>query len=70
MNRIYKSPEDLPATLNAEDVALYLGLSRAGAYNLINSSDFPTLRIGKRLIVPKQAFIRWVEEKTGTQREA
>lgn len=70
MDRIFKSYEDLPATLNAGDIAQFLGLSKAGAYNLVNSSGFPTLKIGKRLVVPKQAFIRWVEENTGTQREA
>ncbi len=27
--------------------------------------DFPTLRIGSRIIVPKEKFIQWVEQNTG-----
>lgn len=26
---------------------------------------FPALRIGSRIVIPKEAFIRWVEEHTG-----
>ncbi len=61
----FKSIEDLPATLNAENVAKYLGISRVGGYNLLNSDGFPTLRIGKRMVVTKEAFINWVKENTG-----
>ena len=56
MNNNY---ENLPAVLNANQ------LSRAGAYQLLNTGTFPTLRIGKRLLVPKDKLIDWIEQNTG-----
>lgn len=61
----YKSIEDLPATLNAEIIANYLGISRVSGYNLLNSEGFPTLRIGKRMVVTKEAFMNWIKTNTG-----
>ena len=37
----YKSYEDLPLFLNAELVAQVLGISLAGAYDLLHSEGFP-----------------------------
>jgi predicted DNA-binding transcriptional regulator AlpA len=65
MKTKYKTLDELPVTLSATDVAETLGLSRAGAYNLINSRGFPTLQIGSRKIVPKQKFIEWINQHTG-----
>lgn len=61
----YTSIDQLPVTLNASHVAAVLGISRSNAYNLLHASDFPTLRIGKRLLVPKADFIRWMDRQTG-----
>ncbi|MCF2620645.1 helix-turn-helix domain-containing protein, partial [Oscillibacter valericigenes] len=60
MNNNY---ENLPAVLNANQLAAALGISRAGAYQLLNTGTFPTLRIGKRLLVPKDKLIDWIEQK-------
>ena len=38
-----------------------LGISRANAYNLMRSKGFPTLKIGKRMIVPKDKLIAWID---------
>ena len=62
MNKNY---ENLPAVLNANQLAAALGISRAGAYRLLNTGRFPTLRIGKRLLVPKDKLIDWIEQNTG-----
>ena len=64
MVREYKSFEELPVALNAVDVAKALGLSRVGAYNLMNSEGFPTLKVGKRLIVSKENFVRWINQNS------
>ena len=32
---------------------------------LMHEKDFPSMRIGSRLIVPKEKFKTWVDEKTG-----
>ena len=36
-----------------------------GAYQLLNTGTFPTLRIGKRLLVPKDKLVEWIEQNTG-----
>lgn len=61
MNEI-RSYDDLPLTLSADDVAAVLGISRTNAYALLHREDFPTLKIGKRLLVPRDRFIRWIDE--------
>ena len=62
MNNNY---ENLPAVLNANQLAAALGISRAGAYQLLTTGAVPTLRIGKRLLVPKDKLIDWIERNTG-----
>ena len=59
----YKSYEDLPLFLNAETVSKVIAPS--SAYELLHEKDFPSLRIGSRIVVPKESFIQWVNEHTG-----
>lgn len=63
MSTNYTSYEQLPLALNAEEVAQVLGISRANAYTLMHSKSFPTLTIGKRLVVPKDKLLVWMEEQ-------
>ena len=60
----YTSLEQLPVALSAEDVAQVLGISRANAYLLMHSKGFPTLQIGKRMTVPKDKLIEWIDKHT------
>lgn len=60
----YKSYDDLPLFLNAEQVAQVLGIAPSSAYELMHELEFPTLHIGNRMVVPKEKFIAWVEEHT------
>ena len=63
MTTTYTSLEQLPITLKADEVAQVLGISRANAYVLMHSADFPTLRIGKRMVVPKDKLIEWINKQ-------
>ncbi len=65
----YKTYADLPLYLNAKTIAEVLGVSSATSYELLHESDFPTLKIGNRIVVPKEQFIQWVEKHItgGTQ---
>ncbi len=56
-------PAQLPMALNAAQVAATLGISRAGAYNLMRSKGFPTLFIGKRMVVPKDKLLAWMNDQ-------
>lgn len=61
---IYKSYDDLPLFLNAAMVAQVLGISEVSSYELMHEKDFPVLKIGSRMVVPKEKFIAWVEQNT------
>ena len=61
---IYKSYDDLPLFLNAAMVAQVLGISAASSYEKKKKKDFPVLKIGSRMVVPKEKFIAWVEQNT------
>lgn len=61
---VCKSYGELPLFLNAKMVAQLLGVSPSSAYELIHEEGFPTLRVGSRMVVPKEKFIQWVERNT------
>ena len=61
MTTTYTSYNQLPLSLNANDIAAVLGISRANAYTLIRAKGFPTIFIGKRMIVPRDKFIEWMD---------
>mgnify|MGYP005972486961 CR=1 FL=1 len=61
----YNSYDDLPLFLNADMVAKVLGVSSSTSYELMHEPGFPVLRIGNRMVVPKEQFIQWVKEHTG-----
>ena len=61
---VYKSYDELPLMLSVPEVAAVLGISRAGAYELVRSDSFPALKIGCRIVVPKEKFIGWVNAQT------
>ena len=65
----FKDYSELPLFLNAVLVAKVLGVSPSSGYELMHEPGFPILKIGSRMVVPKEKFIQWVEENTtgGTQ---
>ena len=60
----FKSYEDLPLMLSVPEMAAALGISRAGAYELALSEGFPALRIGTRIVIPKDKLQEWVDKQT------
>ncbi len=40
-------------TYNVEETGKALGLSRASAYKAVHDGSIPTIRIGRRLVVPR-----------------
>ena len=61
---VYKSYEELPLFLYARTVAQVLGVSASSSYELMHQQNFPTLKIGNRIVVPKERFVQWVEQNT------
>ena len=60
----YKNYDELPLTLNVVQVAAVLGISRAGAYELVHSDGFPALKIGNHIVVPKDKLREWIDANT------
>ena len=61
---IYKDYGELLLFLNAATVAKVLGVAPSSSYELMHEADFPVLKIGNRLVVPKEKFVAWVEQHT------
>lgn len=60
----YKNYDELPLFLNTEMVAKLLGVSPSTGYELMHEKDFPVLKVGSRMVVPKEKFREWVERHT------
>ena len=64
---IFKSYEELPLMLSVPEMAAALGISRAGAYELARSEGFHALRIGTRIVIPKDELREWIKRNMGKQ---
>ena len=53
--------------LSVEEAGEMLGISRQLAYQLANRDDFPCLRIGRRLLIPRRKLIEWVDNHCGQE---
>ena len=60
----YKSYDELPLFLNAATVAKVLGVLPSSGYELMHEPDFPVLKVGSRMVVPKEKFVEWVKQHT------
>jgi excisionase family DNA binding protein len=48
-------------TLTVEEAGERLGISRTLAYELVRRGEIPSLRLGRRVVVPTRALDRMVE---------
>ena len=62
---VCKSYDDLPLFLNANLLAQVLGVSISTIYEVMHEPGFPVLRVGSRMVVPKEKFIQWAEAQSG-----
>lgn len=64
----FKSYDELPLFINAETLSDVLGTSKSSAYELMREEGFPSVRIGSRIVVPKEAFIEWINRRMGQEK--
>ena len=50
-------------TLSVDELAEALGISRTYAYYLMCAEGFPSIKLGKRRLVTKEALSKWLEEQ-------
>ena len=66
---VFTSYDQRPLLLNVKQLAALLGVSDSSVYELIEEEDFPSLRIGKRIVIPKEELRKWITSHTkGGQR--
>lgn len=60
------------AALTASEAHALLGkktISRAGFYAAIRRGEVPHLRLGKRIVIPRRSFLRWLESAGNSRTE-
>lgn len=53
-----------PKLLTVTETAKLLRLSRAYTYELAARGDIPTIRLGRRIIIPRKALEHWLDDNT------
>ena len=63
-------PDDKRLVLTVTEVAAALGISRAHAYELVARGELPSLRLGRRIVVPRRELGILLDGGTGGSRAA
>jgi len=54
---------DLPAVLTVEELQAILRIGRRQAYELCKRPDFPAVRVGRSIRIPKKALQEWMQSE-------
>lgn len=57
----YSDLESVPLFLGSLEIMKLLGLSRTTVYELFQSEDLPTITVGRRHMVRKDALLQWID---------
>ena len=58
-----RDPMNERLTFTVDEVARLLGISRSGAYDSIARGEIPSLDIGRRVLVPRDAFLEMLKPR-------
>jgi len=50
------------AVYTVREISIMLNRNLPATYELMKRKDFPSIRLGRRIVVPKAAFHRWLEQ--------
>lgn len=65
MKKIYKSFDEFPIMLSVTETATVLGISRTSAYELVKGNNFPSIKVGSRIVIPKGELQKWIQKQLG-----
>ena len=54
---------DKKAAISVGEMAEMLGISKPKAYEPVNREDFPKITLGRRIIIPVETFMKWLDEE-------
>lgn len=57
--------ENKHGCISVEEMGRRLGVSRPVAYNVAHMSDFPAIRIGRRILIIEHQFEEWLAKQKG-----
>ncbi len=60
----YLSFDDLPLTLRVEDLMPILGIGRNTAYELVRSGKIKSIRIGRKIRIPKVEILAFLNHNS------
>ena len=53
-----------PLAVGTTDAARLLGISRPTLYQLLNRADFPSFRVGSRVLISVAGLQEWIDRQT------
>lgn len=59
---VYKSFDMMPLVLEVTDIADTLCIGKNKAYELVNSGELGSIRIGNQIRIPRDSFIAFLKE--------
>ncbi len=62
MSKKQTKPDTLSKTFTVEQAGRVIGIGRSAAYKAAKQGTIPVIRLGNRLVVPKEALERWLGE--------
>jgi excisionase family DNA binding protein len=62
--------DELPLTLTVSHLQRILGVSKDTAYQIANSRNFPAIRAGRKILIPKPALMAWMGDRSAKANEA
>ena len=63
---MYLKEEELPLFMTVYELAKVMRVSSRIAYELVRSEGFPSMRLNRRIIIPKREFLKWTETINNT----
>ena len=64
MNNIICSLDALPLTLTVNELAEVLRIGRNNAYNLVRSKKLRSIRVGRKIRIPREALQEYLNSST------
>ena len=61
---VYNSFDEMPMFLSVSAVAKLLGISVSSGYEQMHEKGFPSIKIGGRIVVPRDKLKAWLEART------
>ena len=62
------SLDELPDFCSLEELSKVLQVSRSTVYRMAAQGSIPSLRVGRRVIVPKEHLVRWIDSSVSCEK--